>query len=136
MRETFVLSTANATLDLVLSEVEDLGSFQALSYFACPSSPPSGGKTDLDFVDLPIALRLPTDITFDAPISGTPPYVTAMADTIADWLNANGLSAAARPALWQRSELRFDISLFSNASLTGRPILRLRRLFISCSDIA
>ena len=112
------------------------GSFQALSYFAYPSSPPSGGKTDLDFVDLPIALRLPTDITFDAPISGTPPYVTAMADTITDWLNANGLSAAARPALWQRSELRFDISLFSNASLTGRPILRLRRLFISCSDIA
>jgi len=43
---------------------------------------------------------------------------------------------SARPALWQRSELRFDISLFSNASLTGRPILRLRRLFISCSDIA
>lgn len=78
---------------------------------------------------------LGTSVRIDAPVSGTPPYVTALADVIAAWLSANGLSAAARPALWQRSELRFDISLFSSASLTGRPILRLRNLFIACRNI-
>jgi len=101
------------------------------------SYPPANatGAAELQLVDLPIALRLPTDIEFDAPVSGTPPYVTALADVIAAWLSANGLSAVARPALWQRSELRFDISLFSSASLTGRPILRLRNLFIACRNI-
>jgi hypothetical protein len=58
-----------------------------------------------------------------------------MANAITDWLSANGLPNATQPP-WQSSELRFDISLFSNASLTGRPILRLRNLVISCSNIA
>jgi hypothetical protein len=111
------------------------GSFQAVAYFAYPPNTPGAGQTGLDLVALPISLRLPTDIEFDAPVSGTPPYVTAMADVITDWLDANGLSATARPALWPLSELRFDISLFSSASLTGRPILRLRNLFIPCNKI-
>ena len=111
------------------------GSFQAISYFAYPPNMPSSGLP-LSLVALPIALRLPTDIAFDAPISGTPDYVTAMANAINDWLNANGLSAAARPTLWQHSEIRFDLSLFSDASQTGRPILRLRSLSIQCSNIA
>jgi hypothetical protein len=61
--------------------------------------------------------------------------VADMAKAITDWLTANGLSATQRSELWKRSELRFDLSLFSDASLTGRPILRLRSLFIRCKDI-
>jgi hypothetical protein len=110
------------------------GSFQAIAYFAYPpNASPSGAA--LSLVDLPIVLRLPTDIEFDAPISGTPDYVTAIAKTVTDWLTANGLSATQRSELWKRSELRFDLSLFSDASQTGRPILRLRSLFIQCKDI-
>lgn len=112
------------------------GSFQAVAYFAYPPTTPGSGYATLDPIALPITLRLPTDIKYDAPISSTPFYVTAIADMITDWLNANGLSASERPDLWPRSELRFDISLFSNASQTGRPILRLRRLFIDCREIS
>jgi hypothetical protein len=46
-----------------------------------------------------------------------------------------GLSASARPSLWAHSRLRFNISLFSQLSQNGRPILRLRDLFVACSNI-
>jgi hypothetical protein len=110
------------------------GSFQVTAYFAYPPNMPTSG-TGLSLVAVPIILRLPTAIVFDAPISGTPDYVNAIANAINTWLDANHLSAAARQALWQRSELRFDLSLFSDASQTGRPILRLRSLSIQCVDI-
>jgi len=102
--------------------------FQAIMYFAYPPNAPPTGAEALALVELPIALRLPTG-------TDTPGYVADMAKTITDWLTANGLSAAQRPQLWQRSQLRFDLSLFSDASLTARPTLRLRSLFIKCSDI-
>jgi hypothetical protein len=103
-------------------------SFQAIMYFAYPPNAPPAGAESLALVELPIALRLPTG-------TDTPGYVADMAKTITDWLTANGLSDAQRHQLWQRSQLRFDLSLFSDASLTARPTLRLRSLFIQCSDI-
>src|SRR5579864_1764672 len=108
-------------------------SFQTTLYFAYPLNTPPQDAEPLALVQLPIALRLPTKI--DGPISGTPKYVTEMAQLITDWLTANGLSAAQRQQLWQRSELRLDVSLFSDFSATGQPILRLRNLFIECKYI-
>ena len=103
-------------------------SFQAIMYFAYPPNAPPAGAEALALVELPIALRLPTE-------TDTPGYIADMAKTITDWLTANGLSDAQRHQLWQRSQLRFDLSLFSDASLNARPTLRLRSLFIQCSDI-
>jgi hypothetical protein len=102
--------------------------FQAIMYFAYPPNTPPAGAEALALVELPIALRLPTE-------TDTTGYVADMAKAITDWLTANGLSATQRSELWKRSELRFDLSLFSDASLTGRPILRLRSLFIQCKEI-
>jgi hypothetical protein len=111
------------------------GSFQAAISFAYPLMTAGDGKFSPAVVELPIMLRLTTQIEFDASITDTPKYATDMADLIDDWLGANGLTDAAQSALWKRSQIRLDLSLFSSVSLSGRPILRLRRLFIPCVQI-
>jgi hypothetical protein len=107
--------------------------FQTTLYFAYPLNTPPQGAEPLALVQLPIALRLPTEI--DGPVSGTPQYAKDMAKLVTDWLTANGLSATQRQQLWLRSELRLDVSLFSDFSATGQPILRLRDLFVECKYI-
>lgn len=98
--------------------------FQATISFAYPPNAPPAGEP-LALVELPIALLLPAQATSD--------IIADMAKGITNWLTANGLSSA--QPLWARAEVRFDLSLFSDTSLTGRPTLRLRNLFIPCKDV-
>jgi hypothetical protein len=114
------------------------GSFQAASYFEYALSAPPPAGSALPNVELPIDLRLPTDIDFNQTfgVASPPQFIVAMAQSLTNWLTSNNLSLKDRPDLWQRGNLRFDLSLFSSVSQSGRPILRLRRLIIPCSKIA
>jgi len=111
------------------------GSFQATILFQSPAT--RDASLGALQVSLPIALRLPTPVTYGQSAATDPSaYVSEMADKIAGWLSANGISPEKPPGIWAGSAVTFDIALYSSLSVTGDPILRLRNVRLPCPYIA
>lgn len=110
------------------------GSFQAIIAFQSPATR-DAGLAALQ-VSRPITLRLPTPVTYGQSVAADPPaYASEMAEKIAAWLSANGVTPDKPPGIWAASTVTFDVALYSSLSVTGDPILHLRNVLLSCPDI-
>ncbi|MFO7563843.1 MAG: hypothetical protein R6X02_14450 [Enhygromyxa sp.] len=95
--------------------------------------PPSAGPSSLALppVRLPVILSLPSKIDFDP----SPEQAVALAKPVADALEA-WLQAHKGAELAELAALDFELTLFSNASDNGLPLLRLDGLTLALADIA
>ncbi|TCO71650.1 hypothetical protein [Rhodovulum euryhalinum] len=112
------------------------GRLQMEVSFAYPVTATGPATQALVPVRLPVLLRLPTEVTLGAPDAKPPAFLGEIADGIAGWLTANGLTPADHAALWATASLGLDVSLFAGDAPTGAPILRLRDLRLGCPAIA
>jgi hypothetical protein len=110
------------------------GSFLATCWFAYQVESTSANLSST-MVRLPITMRLPSAMLLQ-PSEDVPDYVTEMAAQIDQWFVDNDISETTRPDLWETSQLDFDISVFTNMTQTGQPILRLRTIVLDCSSLA
>ena len=77
-------------------------------------------------IKIPILLTTPTKISIlKAQLSPESPFISAVAETINDWVANN------TPSGWDDSgKLWFDLSVYSSLSESQLPVLRMRRLFL------
>lgn len=84
----------------------------------------------LDAVELPVFLQPPLEATLSGSRTGTPlsQMLTNWADALTDWFGLALPSA-------QGGQLRFDLLIMTNLIADPKPLLRLRELRLSLSDI-
>ncbi len=114
---------------------EQSGSFRIVGYYQYPLAGDAGtGAHSLPQIEVPVLFSLPMPLPFDPSNPDVQAYIKNAGNRMQAWVTNNRPAHLAAGANGSGS-FRFDITIFTELSKSGEPILRLRNLYLPVDSV-